>query len=50
MEPPKEQLNNDGFPYDMYINKLVDGMNEDHIADTNDTQDWKSYKKGASIK
>ncbi|TNV84595.1 hypothetical protein FGO68_gene3377 [Halteria grandinella] len=47
---PQEVLNNDGFPYDMYITKLVEVMNEDHIPDPNDSPDWKSYKKGASVK
>jgi hypothetical protein len=34
----------DSFPYDMYITKLVEGMNEDEFMDEDNPADWKTYK------
>ena len=34
----------DSFPYDMYISKLVEGMNEDEFMEENNPAEWKTYK------
>lgn len=34
----------DSFPYDMYITKLVEGMNEDEFMEENNAAEWKTYK------
>lgn len=34
----------DSFPYDMYISKLVEGMNEDEFMEEDNPAEWKTYK------
>lgn len=34
----------DSFPYDMYITKLVEGMNEQEFMEEDNPGEWKTYK------
>ena len=37
----------DSFPYDMYITKLVEGMNQEEFVEDDNPAEWKAFKLSA---